>query len=162
MQGALPAPLVAVILGRDVFLVAGAFVVRAQMLRWRWPGATEFFRIMPAAAPPAAAAPDMDQPDARGTAALQGRTPSEPPVVAVTANAVPAAPVVQPLFISKVNTGLQLALVGSCMMDAWLGWPGEGVLWGLGAATGVTTVWTCGAYVRAYSRGQLLAMHPKA
>ncbi len=44
-QGTLPLPLVALILGRDVLLIAGSFAVRARALGWRWPGAKEFFRL---------------------------------------------------------------------------------------------------------------------
>lgn len=47
MQGALSPPLVAVIVSRDVILVVGGFVHRARMLRWRWPGLAEFFRLQP-------------------------------------------------------------------------------------------------------------------
>lgn len=62
----------------------------------------------------------------------------------------------KPLFVSKVNTGLQMALVAACMTDAWLGWPGQEAVWGIGAATAGTTVWSCAAYVRMYMRGELL------
>jgi cardiolipin synthase (CMP-forming) len=115
-NGALPLPLVAVIVGRDVVLVCGAFWARAVALNWRWPGVKEFFRI-------------------------QGSSK-------VDDNGVPVAHLVKPLFISKVNTGLQLGLVASCMTGAWLGLPGEEVVWGLGVATGVTTVWSGIAYGR--------------
>lgn len=115
-NGALPLPLVGVIVGRDVVLVGGAFWARAVALKWRWPGVKEFFRI-------------------------QGGNK-------VDDNGVPVAHLVKPLFISKVNTGLQLGLVGSCMTGAMLGVPGEEVVWGLGVATGVTTVWSGIAYGR--------------
>ena len=135
-QGALPAPLVGVIVGRDVALVAGAFAIRANSVGWRWPGASEFFRLAPPAeAPPATAG-----------------APGDP---------APAAHVIKPLFISKVNTGLQLALVAGCMTDAWLGWPGGEAVWGLGAATAATTVWSCIAYARAYTRGELMLKPPR-
>ena len=45
LQGTLPLPLVALILGRDVLLIVGSFAVRARALGWRWPGAAEFFRL---------------------------------------------------------------------------------------------------------------------
>lgn len=111
-NGALPVPLVGVIVGRDVALVGGAFWARAVALHWRWPGVKEFFRIQQG---------DNKVDDNGG---------------------VPTAQLVKPLFISKVNTVLQLGLVGSCMTGAWLGVPGEEVVWGLGVATGVTTVWS--------------------
>ena len=46
-QGLLPAPLVALILGRDALLVAGCFAARSQALSWQWPGMAEFFRLGP-------------------------------------------------------------------------------------------------------------------
>lgn len=125
--GALPGPLVAIILARDSFLIAGAFVVRAKSLQWRWPGVVEFFRISSSA-------------ELRGST----RTVVSPP------------PALRPLMISKVNTALQLALVGSCMLDAWVGWPGQDVVWSVGAATAGTTILSCAAYVRAFANGQLL------
>jgi cardiolipin synthase len=45
LQGTLPLPLVALILGRDALLIVGSFAVRARALGWRWPGAAEFFRL---------------------------------------------------------------------------------------------------------------------
>lgn len=44
-QGALPIPLVALILGRDALLVGGCFALRARELGWHWPGMAGFFRI---------------------------------------------------------------------------------------------------------------------
>lgn len=38
-------PLAAVIIGRDLGLVLGGFLMRARSLKWRWPGAAEFFRL---------------------------------------------------------------------------------------------------------------------
>lgn len=131
--GALPAPLVGVVLGRDAVLLGGAFAIRAHRLGWRWPGAREFFRIVPSES----VSTDEE------TGGKGGGGP------------VPVAPLVKPLLISKVNTGLQLALVGACMTDAWLGWPGTGAVWGLGWATAGTTLGSCFAYGRAFLRGQL-------
>jgi phosphatidylglycerophosphate synthase len=64
---------------------------------------------------------------------------------------------VQPLYISKVNTVFQLGLVGTCMLDSWLGWPGQGAVWAGSALTAVTTLWSSWAYLQAYKRGSLLA-----
>ncbi len=132
--GALSAPLVAVVLGRDVVLLGGAFAIRAHRLGWRWPGAREFFRIAPVQSPP----DDVES---------GGKSESSGPA--------PAAPLVKPLFISKVNTGFQMALVGVCMTDAWLGWPGHATVWGLGWVTAGTTLASCAAYGRAFFKGQL-------
>ncbi|KAK9836085.1 hypothetical protein WJX81_000056 [Elliptochloris bilobata] len=120
-QGALPAWLAALILGRDALLVGGAFVHRYRALGWRARGWSEFFRITSA-----------------------------------RAFSVPPAPFVRPLLVSKANTVLQLGLVAGCVARSWYGWPPEQALWALGAATGVTTVASCAAYVRAYLNGTLL------
>jgi hypothetical protein len=125
-------PLVAVVLGRDVVLLGGAFAIRAQQVGWKWPGLKEFFRITPTAG-----SSDVET-------GIQGAGPA------------PVAPVVKPLLISKINTGFQLALVGACMTDAWLGWPGQQAVWGLGWSTAGTTVLSCIAYGRAYLRNELL------
>lgn len=45
LQGSLPLWLVALIIGRDVALLGGAVVHRFQKVGWRWPGASEFFRV---------------------------------------------------------------------------------------------------------------------
>lgn len=45
VQGSLPAPLVALIIGRDVVLLSGAFVHRFRAVGWQWPGFAEFFRV---------------------------------------------------------------------------------------------------------------------
>ena len=45
LQDILPMPLAAVIVGRDLGLVLGGFLMRARSLKWRWPGAAEFFRL---------------------------------------------------------------------------------------------------------------------
>ena len=135
--GALPGPLVAVILARDGFLIAGAFVVRAKSLQWRWPGIAEFFRISSSASPTQSS---INHKEFRGST----RAVVSPP------------PALRPLMISKVNTALQLALVGSCMLDAWVGWPGQDIVWSVGAATAGTTILSCAAYVRAFANGQLL------
>lgn len=137
MQGALPGPLVGVVVGRDVALLLGAFAMRAHALHWKWPGAKQFFRIAPSS---------YDDDDETKT--LSPRTTP-------LSHAAPVAPVIKPLMISKVNTGLQIALVGACMTEAWVGWPGVGAVWGLAWATGGTTVASLAAYLRAFVRGDL-------
>ena len=77
-------------------------------------------------------------------------------VTAVAPAAVPPAPFVQPLYISKVNTVLQLSLIAGCIGQSWYGWPTAEALWALGGLTGLTTVGSFGAYVRAYQQGKLL------
>jgi hypothetical protein len=129
-------PLVGVVLGRDVVLLGGAFAIRAQQVGWKWPGLKEFFRITPTAS-----SSDVEQGKEEGGAG---------------SGVAPVAPVVKPLLISKINTGLQLALVSACMTDAWLGWPGQPAVLGLGWSTAGTTVMSCIAYGRAYMRNELL------
>lgn len=68
----------------------------------------------------------------------------------------PAAPLVQPLYISKVNTVFQLGLVGTCILHSWLGWPGEGAVWAASALTAGTTAASCAAYFQAYRQGRVL------
>ena len=145
-------PVVGIILGRDVFLVAGAFAARAQSLGWRWPGAAEFFRLGPVSAAGSSSSSSSSGDtaaaaaahDSGGGGASDGRAPTAP------------APLVQPLFISKVNTVVQLVLVGTCISDAWLGWPGQAGVWAAAGAASVTTLWSCAAYVAAYRAGRLL------
>ena len=148
LQGVLSAPMVAIILGRDVFLFTGAFAVRFKSLGWRWPGWAEFFRVAPPPPPPASPCPTPPTPAAAPlTRQQQGQ--------AAAAASVQAAPFAEPLYISKVNTAFQLGLVGACISRAWLGWPGEEAVWYASVATATTTVWSCAAYVRAYTQGKL-------
>ena len=178
-------------MGRDVVLVAGAFVARAKSLGWRWPGWAEFFRVHPAAAA-AAPAPGSDGsgsgsgdggsalsaaapaagPSAAGGGGAAGGQPAAAAGAAGAAGAsggggrparggpAPAAPLVQPLYISKVNTVLQLGLVGTCMLRAWLGWPGEAAVWAGSGLTAATTIWSSWAYLQAYRQGRVLAPAP--
>lgn len=61
---------------------------------------------------------------------------------------------VQPLFVSKVNTVIQLCLVAGCMSQGLLGWPGDKeILWMSWAAV-TTTLVSWGAYVQGYYGGK--------
>lgn len=84
-----------------------------------------------------------------GGTAGAGSEPAEPAPA-------PAAPFMQPLYISKVNTVFQLGLVGTCIMHSWLGWPGEAAVWAGSALTAGTTLASCAAYLRAYQQGRVL------
>lgn len=64
------------------------------------------------------------------------------------------APLVQPLFVSKVNTVVQLCLVGGCMSQGLLGWPGDGEILLMSWATVATTLVSWGAYVHGYYGGK--------
>lgn len=87
--------MVGLILGRDVLIIAGVFAARAQMLGWRWPGAGEFFRL--------SGGSGSGSSSSGGAAAGD-----EPPAAAAGKGAgapdeAPAAPFVEPLYISKVR-----------------------------------------------------------
>lgn len=139
----LPGPVVGIIVGRDVLLVTGAFAARAKSLGWRWPGVAEFFRVGSGAAAGGLGA----LPGAGGEGGGSGQGGGSP---------APAAPLVQPLYISKVNTVFQLGLVGTCILHSWLGWPGEGAVWAASALTAGTTAASCAAYFQAYRQGRVL------
>lgn len=67
-----------------------------------------------------------------------------------------AAPKAEPLYISKVNTVVQIALVSSCLVDSCIGWPGPSLITHvLEPATAVTTVWSLIAYIHAYRSGSI-------
>ena len=172
VQGVLPGPVVVIIVGRDVLLVGGAFAARAKSLGWRWPGPAEFFRVQQPEAAEGAAAPEaaagaaaaaVSSSGATGAAAAEGGAESSgggsggSGEGGEAAKPAPPAPLVKPLFISKVNTVFQLGLVGTCMVNAWLGWPGEEAVWAGSVLTAGTTLWTTAAYLRAFRQGRLLA-----
>jgi cardiolipin synthase len=58
----------------------------------------------------------------------------------------------QPLFISKINTGVQIALVGFVLARLGLGADGGPVMAVLIAAAGVTTVWSGLSYLARWAR----------
>eukprot|EP00884_Botryococcus_braunii_P010204 jgi/Botrbrau1/19185/Bobra.0077s0091.1 len=66
--------------------------------------------------------------------------------------AVSPAKLVQPLFISKVNTVLQMGLVGGCVTSSLLAWPSEATLWVLGGVTAATTCASAAMYLRTFLR----------
>jgi cardiolipin synthase len=41
----IPTWVAAVVIGRDVALVSGGFLMRGRQVGWRWPGASEFFKV---------------------------------------------------------------------------------------------------------------------
>lgn len=61
---------------------------------------------------------------------------------------------VQPFFVSKINTVVQLSLVVSCMSHGWLGWPGNEEILILSQMTVGSTLLSWGAYIEAYRKGQ--------
>ena len=77
MQGSLPAPLVALIIGRDVVLLSGAFVHRFRAVGWQWPGLAEFFRL---------ASPSLSQPPRTDAAAIEAATLRQPAAASFSAH----------------------------------------------------------------------------
>jgi len=130
-KGLLPTWLATAVVARDAGLVGGLLLHRAAALGWRRVSAAEFFNTAP---PLCANAAGVAQP---GMATL-------------------GVPLMRPLYISKVNTVLQLALVSGCLADAWVGLPGADALRVLELATAVTTAASCAAYARKYAEGKLL------
>lgn len=61
---------------------------------------------------------------------------------------------VQPFFVSKINTVVQLCLVVSCMSHGWLGWPGNEEILLLSQMTVGSTLLSWGAYIEAYRKGR--------
>lgn len=160
-KGLIPGWVAAVVVGRDVALVGGMFVHRFRMLNWQWPGAAVFFKTaaLPAAAPPPAAtahnspghpsaAPPGQQQEHASTSSGGAARGAE--------GSSGGVPIMKPLMISKVNTVLQLSLVGGCMTQAFYGWPGVVVMQPLEIATAATTVLSSAAYVYKYATGKLL------
>ena len=105
----LPPWLVVLSVGRDVALVAGAFVFRAKAMGWRVTSPREFFRMVPAS---------------------DGATAGSH-----------AAPRVQPLLVSKLNTVLQIGTATAALATAAWGLPGQEVVdAGVLACAGTTVV----------------------
>lgn len=68
----------------------------------------------------------------------------------------PAAPKAEPLFISKVNTVVQITLISSCLAESWVGWPEPALISTvMEPATVLTTVWSMIAYLQAYRSGNI-------
>ena len=68
----------------------------------------------------------------------------------------PAAPMVKPIFLSKLNTVFQIGLVVSAISNGAVGWPDEQFVLGLGYTTAATTIASGVIYVRMYMKGKML------
>mmetsp|Transcript_5696 Transcript_5696/g.12595 ORF Transcript_5696/g.12595 Transcript_5696/m.12595 type:complete len:329 (-) Transcript_5696:122-1108(-) len=143
----IPTWVAATIVGRDVALVGGMFVHRANMLGWRLSSVREFFQTQDAAAGPASGATAHLPAADRGTSG-PGPAPAAPGAGGV--------PYMRPLMISKVNTVLQLSLITACLSQAWMSWPEPSALQVLEVTTVGTTAASCAAYAHKYIRGKLL------
>ncbi|KAF5837590.1 hypothetical protein DUNSADRAFT_4161 [Dunaliella salina] len=148
------------------------FAVRWRSVGWRTPWSippltrAEFFRTADAAATPSPAS----QHSAGGIVEEQSRLPAgggdtrggasscagRAQDLGPATPAVAGAPFVRPLLISKVNTVLQLMLVGGCVSKAWLLWPQPELLSALEASTAAATALSMGAYGWQAARGRLL------
>ncbi|CAK0787816.1 hypothetical protein CVIRNUC_011038 [Coccomyxa viridis] len=184
-EGSLPVALAAIIIGRDILLVTGACVDRCRRIGWRRVGWAEFFRTAPSEALRAEASLDTNgvqqaacsvsksqvapgSPDHQHEVSVveasqeAGDGEQQPQVSSRAPGSkskeqytVPPAELVQPLYISKVNTCLQLGLIAGCISHSWYGWPAEQALWGLGGITGLATLASFVAYVQVYRRGNV-------
>jgi len=63
---------------------------------------------------------------------------------------------VKPIFISKLNTVFQIALVSSAITHGAVAWPSADLVEGLGYLTAATTITSGLIYVRMYFKGQML------
>lgn len=130
ITGLLPPWLVALSVGRDVALVGGAFLFRARALNWNIPSPREFFRMVPAASAPEA-----------GDRSSMAH----------------AAPRVQPLLLSKLNTVLQVGVATAALSAAAWGMPSQEVVdAGVWACAG-TTVASGAIYLRMALTGRYRA-----
>mmetsp|Transcript_4599 Transcript_4599/g.7892 ORF Transcript_4599/g.7892 Transcript_4599/m.7892 type:complete len:334 (-) Transcript_4599:1916-2917(-) len=145
-KGLAPTWLAVLIIGRDLGLVGGMFVHRWHMLGWRTRGLTaeDFFNTL--ATPKTSTSTPTSKLEGNGS-----------PVKGEGESGLPAGgvPIMQPLFISKFNTVLQLALVGSFMTHAWAQVPDAAALNSLELLTASTTVASMAAYAWYYGRGTL-------
>lgn len=113
IKGIVSPQVAAVVFGRDFALLAGAFLHRAYILNWKWTSWSEYFRVKPSAAGDSGEKED--------------------------AAVAPAAPVVQPILLSKVATGLQIILVGAALSHAAYQWPPPEWIALLGGSTATCT-----------------------
>lgn len=141
-RGTMPVWLAAVVVGRDVGLVAGAFVFRFRSFGWRWPGSDAFFRTADAKGGGAAAACER----------TDGSTAESAAAAAAAGGGVGY---MRPLMISKANTVLQLVLVGGYLTQEAYGWPGGEAVAVLEAATAATTVLSGVMYGVKAMRGEM-------
>ena len=129
VKGLIPLWVASVVVGRDLALVGGLVYMRHRALkesrvRGEAKGAitlSEFCRTRAAAEP----------------------VDSNEGALVIGAGAMP---MMQPLLISKINTVLQLALIGGSMSHAWMEWPDPTSLRSIEAVTAGTTALTCAAY----------------
>ncbi|EFJ51896.1 hypothetical protein VOLCADRAFT_103401 [Volvox carteri f. nagariensis] len=143
-NGAMPAWLAVVVVGRDVLLVSGAFTFRLRGFGWRWPGREAFFRTKDAistaaeAGVPASASASTDA--GGGDCSTRGRE---------------SVGFMRPLLISKANTVLQLMLLGAYLTRGTYGWPEGDPVLALELATAATTILSLTAYGSMALQGKL-------
>ncbi|GLI71026.1 hypothetical protein VaNZ11_016143 [Volvox africanus] len=152
LNGAMPTWLAAIVVGRDLLLITGAFAFRLRGFGWRWPGREAFFRtadiastsiLLPAVK---AAATPSSQPEA---------TPPRSQVMGKGDPAQAGVAFMRPLLISKANTVLQLVLLGGYLMRGVHGWPDGDFVFALEVATAATTTLSLAAYGTMAVQGKL-------
>ena len=143
-----------IIVGRDVFLVSASLLHRLRAFGWRWPGWAEFLRVQDSSKGPSAdKVPQHGQQEASSPQPSCDTAAAAPQPASDAARRPPAAAIVKPLYISKVNTCLQFVLIGSCLTHPWLDVPSAEIVSALGMLTASTTVVSGAAYVRSYLKG---------
>ena len=157
LQEHLSLPVTMIIVGRDVLLVSAALLHRLRAFGWRWPGWAEFLRVQDSSK--GATADEVPQEGQQEASSPQpncdaaAAAPQPASAGPAAAHRPPAAAIVKPLYISKVNTCLQFVLIGSCLTHPWLDVPSAEIVSALGILTAGTTVVSGAAYVRSYFKG---------
>lgn len=106
MQGSVPAPIGALIIGRDVVLIFGSCLDRLRSVGWRWPGTAKFFSVSVGTAPSAPQGEDASGPPApQSQASCSGSCPlSRRPLDQQGSQAGTAVPTVPPSEHSRWQT----------------------------------------------------------
>jgi hypothetical protein len=135
-MGMVPSWLAVLVVGRDSTQVVGMFWYRLRMFGGTWPGASAFFNVdhairsnTPPTSSAASAADSFLGDDSTSIVAPHAGKQQQQEQL----------PMIRPLFISKANTALVMALVAGCMSSQWQGVPGQETLAALEAITAGTT-----------------------
>ena len=112
LQEHLSLPVTMIIVGRDVLLVSASLLHRLRAFGWRWPGWAEFLRVQDSSK--GATADEVPQEGQQEASSPQpncdaaAAAPQPASAGPAAAHRPPAAAIVKPLYISKVNTCLQV------------------------------------------------------
>ena len=156
LQGFLYTPLAALIIGRDIFLVVGASVLRLRSFGGSWPGWKEFFRTTNTEENPnkgSGGKSKMNSLAGEESRHSDASLHAAGDLTKQKSSALPAT-YVQPLYVSKLNTVAQILLVAGCITSTSYAWPAQEVLLGLGGVTAGLTLASGIAYVREHKSKQ--------